>query len=103
MWFRLGRGTTIDLRRRRSQRLILQALVQHRIEWPGQVISAAELVAKGWPGESMLPSSARCRLYVTVLALRNSGLRHVLLAQDGGYLLDPLVEVIAADRSGLPF
>ena len=96
MWFRLGLGNKIDLRRRRSARLILQALVQHRIERPGEVVSVEALVAKGWPGEAMQPSSARSRLYVTVLGLRNRGLRHVLLAQDGGYLLDPDLEVLAA-------
>jgi hypothetical protein len=60
------------------------------------VLPATALVEKGWPGEVMRTTSAMSRLYVTVLGLRNLGLRHILLVQDGGYLLDNEHEVIAS-------
>jgi hypothetical protein len=92
-WFRMNGGDAVDLRRRRASRLVLELLVAQRLARAGEVVPAAALVASGWPGETIRPSSAMSRLYVAILTLRNLGLRDVILAQDGGYLLDPSAEV----------
>lgn len=94
--FRLGNGRPVDLRRRRSLRLVLDVLVQQRIAQPGVAVPAGALIAGGWPGETIRPTSAMSRLYVTILALRKLGLRDIIFAQDGGYLLDPSLELTQA-------
>jgi hypothetical protein len=88
-WFRVGQGPRVDVRRHRATRLVLRALVEQRLTQPGVPLRIDEIVAFGWPGESMRASSATARVYVAVLALRKLGLRPVLLAQDGGYMIDP--------------
>jgi hypothetical protein len=52
------------------------------------------LVKATWPGERILPQAALSRVYVTVLMLRNLGLRTILVQRDGGYLLDPNVRLV---------
>jgi hypothetical protein len=92
--FRLGTLPAVDLRRKRPARQILDALVRARLATPGEAVTNEVLVEAGWPGEAMHPSSARNRLYVSILVLRKVGLREVLFAQDGGYLLDPTLDVV---------
>jgi hypothetical protein len=92
-WFLANGGARVDLRRRRPLRLLLDRLVAERFDRPGVAVSSADLVGAGWPGETIRPTSASSRLYVTVHALRELGLREAILAQDGGYLLDPALEV----------
>ena len=60
-------------------------------------VGTAGLVAKGWPGERMLPAAARNRLHVTLTTLRKLGLRELLQANEGGYLLDPALPVRLVD------
>ena len=100
-WFRWSGGRPVDLRRRRSSRLLLEVLFEQRLARPGKVVPASALVAGGWPGEAIRPESAMSRLYVAVLALRKLGLRDAILSQDGGYLLDPALDVTSA-RSAQP-
>lgn len=95
-WFKWQDAPRVNIRKRRSSRLLLETLVEHRLSIPGKVVPAALLIARGWPGESMRPSSAMSRLYVAVLALRNLGLRDAIVGQDGGYLLDPYVDVLVS-------
>jgi hypothetical protein len=92
-WYRLGEGSTVDLQRRRSLRYILDSLVRHRIVAPGSSLATAELIERGWPGETIRQKAAISRLYVAILALRNEGLREVIRGRTGGYLLDPGVDV----------
>lgn len=92
--FRLGARAEVDLRRKRATRLMMRALVDKRIGAPGELLSVDALVQATWPGERILPHAALSRAYVTVLMLRNLGLRSVLLQREGGYYLDPSVEIV---------
>lgn len=92
--FRLGARAEVDLRRKRATRLMMRALVDKRVAFPGELLSVDALVQATWPGERILPHAALSRAYVTVLMLRNLGLRSVLLQREGGYYLDPNVEIV---------
>jgi len=93
-WFRAPRGSVVDLTRRKSARLLLLELVATRTAFPGTAASVSSLVAAGWPGEKMIERAGVARLYVALSALRNLGLRDLLLSRRDGYLLDPGVEVV---------
>jgi tetratricopeptide (TPR) repeat protein len=100
-WFRHPGGQSVDLSRRRSLRLVLQALAQHRLQAAGGALDIAEIAAIGWPGETILPDAATERVYTVVATLRRLGLRNALMRRDDGYLLDPLVPVlIAPEKEG---
>lgn len=92
--FRVGPRAPVDLRRKRATRLMLKALVEARVQRPGEPIVVDALVKATWPGERILPQAALSRVYVTVLMLRNLGLRTILVQRDGGYLLDPNVRLV---------
>jgi predicted ATPase len=94
LWFRVGSGPRVDLRRRRALRLVLRALVEERSTAPGTPVPMQRLLEIGWPGERMLLQAGLSRLYVTIRSLRELGLRTALLRQDDGYLLDPAVRLI---------
>ena len=87
-WFRPPHGAVADCQNREALRNLLVCLAQARVETPGRSLSSALLVASGWPGQRILPGPARNRLHVAVAALRKLGLREVLIARDGGYLLE---------------
>lgn len=89
MWFRVGDRPRVDLRRRRALRLVLAALAAERRTSPGTPLAMSHLVEVGWPGEKIRVEAGMSRLYVTIRSLRELGLRHALLRQDDGYLLDP--------------
>jgi hypothetical protein len=88
-WFELPGTPRVELRRRRTIRRVLHALVEQRLRAPGVGLSADQLFEAGWPGERALPHSAAARVYDAVRILRQSGLEPILLRQDDGYLLDP--------------
>lgn len=92
--FRVGPRAPVDLRRKRATRSMMRALVDERLRAPGAPMSVEALVKATWPGERILPHAALSRAYVTVLMLRNLGLRSLLLQRDGGYLLDPEVPLL---------
>jgi hypothetical protein len=71
--FRIGDGDWRDLGRRRVQRRLLLRLTRE----PGPV-SASQLMASGWPGERVQPTSARNRLHVALSRLRRAGLGELL-------------------------
>ena len=93
-WFRPPHGASIDLGKRRSLRLVLCALVQHRNDAPGQPLSVESLVKLGWPGERMQSKSGAMRAYTSITRLRKLGLSEVLVSRGTGYLLDPRVDVV---------
>lgn len=92
-WFSMPDASPQDLRRRRSLRAILLAFVERRLRDPGGVLTVDDLVAIGWPGERMLPTSGANRVYVALSTLRGMGLRRHLRSLRGGYLLDPSIEI----------
>lgn len=88
-----GEQEFVDLRRRRTVQRVFDALVQGRIEQPGQELSAHELVEKGWPNDKAKVRSGLMRLYVTINTLRNLGLSELLQTYGEGYRLDPSVPI----------
>ncbi|MEZ4238740.1 MAG: hypothetical protein R3F59_21830 [Myxococcota bacterium] len=86
-WFQLG-GERVDLAPTPLLGRLLAALIAARAP-----LSVEALLAAGWPSERVLPAAGRARVYVAVRRLRVLGLEDVLLRRDGGYLLDPTVEV----------
>jgi|GEM_PF-942986 len=100
VWFKVGWGPRVDLRRRRAPRLVFAALVAERTRAPGVPISMSRLIEIGWPGEKIRTQAGLSRLYVTIRSLRELGLRSTLLRQDDGYLLDPTTMLGAAALAG---
>lgn len=79
-WFEIA-GARVDLRRRKPLARVLAELARRG------AVPRAELVAAGWPGESISWDSARIRLRVAVATLRSMGLADALLTTDAGYAL----------------
>jgi DNA-binding response OmpR family regulator len=83
-WFRVGDGPTINLRRRRSLRQMLNALASS----PRVPISSDALMAAGWDDERVLPNAASARVRTAIATLRRLGLRELLVTTGDGYMLD---------------
>lgn len=81
-------GEPVSLARRQTVARLLAALIAQRRAAPGTPLSLEELLEAGWPGEQLLASAARNRVYVAVSTLRRYGLE-ILSRVDGGYLLEP--------------
>ncbi len=90
-WFQLGDAQRVDMKRRGAARRILLALAEAREAGLVGFTSRDELVAAGWPGESLPRQTASNRLHVTLSSLRKLGLEAVLVRSDRGYRLDPAV------------
>lgn len=88
-WFERG-GERVCLRKRRSARLVLAALIAERERMPGESLTRQAMIDAGWPGERILEKAARQRLYVLINTLRKLGL-DALETTDDGYRLDPTV------------
>jgi serine/threonine protein kinase/predicted ATPase/Tfp pilus assembly protein PilF len=91
-WFEVPGAARVSLQRRRALRLILQALLDRRIDAPNVALTQPELLEAGWPGEKVKHEAGTLRVYNAVSTLRKLGLRQVLLSRDDGYLLDPGVD-----------
>jgi predicted ATPase/Flp pilus assembly protein TadD len=86
-------GKHINLARRLTLARLLDVLVARRLDAPGVPLTLEALMEAGWPGERVLPIAALNRVRVAVTALRNMGLRRVLIFREGGHLLDPEVPI----------
>jgi hypothetical protein len=93
-WFRRAGAGPVELTRRAALRLMLEALVAHRLHAAGVGLPPGHLFEAGWPGQRALPAAASGRVYTAVRTLRRLGLEGLLLRQDDGYLLDPAVPVV---------
>jgi hypothetical protein len=91
---RLPDGWVLDLGCRSQLWRVLLGLIEARTQTPGRRLSAQELFEYAWSGERIGHESARRRLYFTICALRDLGLRDVLLHDSDGYMLDPAVQVV---------
>lgn len=88
-----GVDAPIDLRRRAPLRRILLALVERRVQAPGEALTQDELVAAGWPGEYISHGAASNRLHVALSTLRSLGLRPYLDSSEHGYRLAPGIAI----------
>ncbi len=88
-WFRTAGEIAVDLTRRKALRLVLDALVDHHEEHPGQRVSIETLFDIGWPGESIKYESAKTRVYWAIYTLRKLGIGEALQTGGDGYMLDP--------------
>jgi tetratricopeptide (TPR) repeat protein len=91
---RLPDGRVLDLGRRSQLWRVLIGLIEARMQTPGRSLSAQQLFESAWGGERVRYESARNRLYFAINALRDLGLRDLLLHDSEGYKLDPAVEVL---------
>jgi predicted ATPase len=96
--FRTPAARAVKLERRHAVRLILLKLVEHRLKAPGESLSADTLLEYGWPGERVMAEAGASRVYVALATLRKLGLRGLLVSRDGGYLLDPEVQLVVVPR-----
>jgi len=87
-FFRAPGGEWEDLRKYRSQRTMLQRLVDEHDRSTGALDMEA-LQAALWPGERIRKDAASNRIHVTLSKLRGRGLKPWIQRIDGGYRLDP--------------
>jgi len=86
-WFRIGAAPAVDIARRGVLKRVLLALVDAHLSAPRRSLSTEELVQNVWPGDRSAHVSARNRLYFAINALREIGLRDLIVRVDGGYAL----------------
>jgi predicted ATPase len=89
-----GSARRIELASRKPLRRLLAALVDHRVNAPGEPLSSAQLIAQCWPGEHAQERSARARLHSAVSTLRRLGLHDVVHRSPNGYFLRPEVPCV---------
>ena len=92
-WFKPSGGERVDLKNRRSLRLVLRALIRHRFDHPGETLTTHALFEAGWPGERAQPQAATSRVYVALSTLRKLGLRDVVVKKESGYLIDEGIDL----------
>lgn len=94
-----GRAAIFD--RKPTLRRLVEALVRHRLDAPGRPLAIEALLAAGWPGERVPPKVGKDRLHTSIAALKELGLRGLLLSRADGWLLDPDVplHIVAATSS----
>jgi predicted ATPase len=101
-WLRLQGGERMNAPGKLCR--LLRTLAVHQQRAPGTPLSIDELIARGWPGEKMHPEAGTKRVYTAIWHLRRLGLKDAILRVDGGYLLDPAMQVElvgeASERDG---
>ena len=96
-WFECPGQERVDLRRRKSLRLILEHLVKlHGGEPTGSDVY--ELFDVGWPGQEIAPEQAARRVYWAIRTLRQSGLGDAIVTTEDGYILAPELVIRKHDR-----
>lgn len=92
-----GEVEWVEMRNRHTPFRLLQTLVEHRLERPGEPLSAETLCEQVWPGEVIVADAAQNRLYVTIATLRRiEGMKDVIINEQSGYLVDPNLPLIEA-------
>jgi hypothetical protein len=100
-WVVAPSGVHIDLGRRRPLRRLTAALVEARVARPGRSLSAAELIAAGWPEEPNDGEASANRLRVGLCRLRQLGLDGLIVTTSTGWLLNPNVPIVRDERDEL--
>ena len=88
-WLQLPGRDRADLSRRDAPRLIFARLLRHRHHFPGVPLPIEILGDVGWPDEELSTQTIKSRVYGAVSALRELGLRDILVTDHGGYHLSP--------------
>lgn len=101
-WLVTPTGRHVDLTRRPTLRRLVAALVEGRIERPGEAIPPAELIAAGWTDEPADHESAMNRLRVAICRLRQLGLESAIVTTNSGWMLDPKTPVVRERLSPAP-
>jgi excisionase family DNA binding protein len=89
-WFEL-RGNRVDLARRPVLSRVLACLTRT----PGVVLERDDLFASGWPGERALAGSRGQRVRSAIAALRELGLRGVVVNEGAGYAIRRDVRLVS--------
>ena len=89
-----GAFAWVDMSRRETPFRLLEALLTHRQNHPGDPIGPDLLFEQVWPDETIQFEAAQNRLYVTLSALRKEGMKQVILNVEGGYLISDEVRLI---------
>ncbi|MFO0563534.1 MAG: FHA domain-containing protein [Polyangiales bacterium] len=97
-WFVLPGGERVSLHRREVLARVLGALIRARVESPGRVVRAEQLIELAWPGERFIEGSGENRLHVALSNLRQLGLRALLTRVEDGYRIDPEVAARFVDE-----
>ena len=93
-WVETG-GTRLELDKRTHYRRIVAFLLDIHRESCGDSVSVYDLLDAGWPDqEGIDPEAGAARVYTAIRWLRKNGLKGVLLTRDGGYMLDPDLQVV---------
>ena len=83
-WIRVGEQTA-DLAARRALRLIMKAMLKAHFIDPSRQFCVEDVLAAGWPGEPVVESAARSRVYTAIRQLRTMGLGDLIVTEDDGY------------------
>lgn len=87
----------VEMANRNTPFKLLSALVEQRIERPGEALTPEQLCEAVWPDEIVTAEAASNRLYVTIATIRRcEGMKELILSDQGGYLLDPQVPLYEA-------
>lgn len=97
-WFAVG-AKRIEVEGRPTLLALVCVLVGKHASEPGGILSVDDLVGAMWPGERLIPSAARSRVYVAVSTLRKGGLP-VQSVRGRGYRLDPEADVRVVEDNG---
>jgi len=93
-WLVTPSGRHVDLARRPTLRRLMMALVEGRIERPGEAIAPSELIAAGWTDEPADHEAAMNRLRVAICRLRQLGLESAIVTTNSGWMIDPKTPVV---------
>lgn len=90
-WMKLPDGKFVDMKAHKALSNLVLGLAAERMAAPNTPISAEQLVAIGWPGETIMAKAARNRLSVALSTLRTLGLNDAIVKTEEGYMLHPSI------------
>jgi hypothetical protein len=93
-WIVTPFGTQVDLTRRPTLMRLLQALVEVRVDRPGEAVPSSALIARGWPEDPVVSEASANRLRVALCRLRQLGLESVIMTTNAGWMLNTAVPVV---------
>ena len=98
--FQIGDEEAISFGDGRVLGRTLLALAKSRLDSHAQPLDFADLLAAGWPGETVSEDAASLRVRNAIARLRKAGLAHVVRKRREGYYLDSSVPVVIVAKPG---